>query len=96
LSLIEALDEKNCLVAQSNFGRWPLLHQLGFIPANCYTQLEMEDGEYSPCDLIPMGVIPTILNDIILQFAKELGTRHTQDTKKEFLNQWQHCFARYP
>ena len=69
LSLLDSLSERNCLFAQTNFRRWPLLHQLGFIPANCYTHFEMEDGEYSPCDLISMGIIPIASQDIILQFA---------------------------
>ena len=93
LSLLDSLSERNCLFAQSNFWRWPLLHQLGFIPANCYTHFEMEDGEYSPCDLISMGIIPIALQDIILQFATELGARHSQDTKKDFLHQWQQVRA---
>ena len=54
-----------------------------FIVANCYCSLEMQDGEYSPCDLIPLGVIPLVLQDVISQFAIELGARHSLDAKKE-------------
>jgi hypothetical protein len=75
--------------AKEAFLRWPLVHQLGFIPANAYTQLELEDGEYSPCDLLPMGIIPLQLQNIIESFAIELGNRHQQESKKDFLNQWQ-------
>ena len=48
----------------------------------------MQDGEYSPCDLIPLGIIPLVLQDIILQFASELGAKHSSEAKKEFLLQW--------
>lgn len=93
LSLVDSMPQSNHSAAHDKFSRWPLLHQLGFIPANCYTHEEMEDGEYSPCDLLSMGIIPTVLNDIITQFAKELGTRHSQETKKDFLHQWQQVRA---
>jgi hypothetical protein len=75
------------------FYQWPLVHQLGFISANSYTLLEMQDSEYSPCDLLPLGVIPTALQDVILQFAIELGARHSSETKKEFMLQWQQVRA---
>ena len=75
--------------ALNNFKQWPLVHQLAFVPANCYTNLEMEDGEYSPCDLISMGIIPTVLQSIMAQFAHELGIRHNQASKQAFLIQWQ-------
>jgi hypothetical protein len=75
------------------FYQWPLVHQFGFITANCYTLLEMQDGEYSPCDMIPLGVIPLVLQDAISQFANELGTRHSQETKKQFMLQWQQVQA---
>ena len=93
LTLLDSLPEKLCLFAHNSFRRWPLLHQLGFIPANCYTKFEMEDGEYSPCDLLSMGIIPLALHDVISQFATELGSRHCQDTKKDFLHQWQQVRA---
>lgn len=49
----------------------------------------MQDGEYSPCNLLPLGIVPLILQDIISQFANELGTRHSQEAKKAFTLQWQ-------
>ena len=68
--LIDSYADNHNFNARDNFMRWPLTHQLGFIPANCYSQVELEDGEYSPCDLISMGIIPLTLQDIISQFAK--------------------------
>jgi hypothetical protein len=89
IALTEIQAEKMSFAAKKAFLRWPLVHQLGFIPANAYTQLELEDGEYSPCDLLPMGIIPLRLQNIIESFAIELGNRHQQESKKDFLNQWQ-------
>mmetsp|Transcript_26122 Transcript_26122/g.37474 ORF Transcript_26122/g.37474 Transcript_26122/m.37474 type:complete len:888 (+) Transcript_26122:179-2842(+) len=74
--------------AQDNFMQWPLTHQLGFIPANCYSLVELADGDHSPCDLISMGIIPLTLQEVILQFAKELGVKQCQETKKDFMQQW--------
>ena len=91
--LVESKNIPNSSLARANFVRWPLVHQFAFIPANSYTEPELKDGEYSPCDLISMGIIPSILQDIILQFAYELGAKHSQDTKKEFLLQWQRVRA---
>jgi len=82
LQLVESHHVSNCSLARTNFIRWPLVHQFSFIPANCYSNLELQDGQYSPCDLISMGIIPIVLQDIIIQLAKELGARHSQESKK--------------
>ena len=84
---ITLIEQKNA-IAQQNFLQWPLTHQLGFIPANCYSLPELDDGAYFPCDLISMGIISLALQEVILQFAKELGIRHCQDSKRAFLHQW--------
>ena len=75
------------------FYQWPLVHQFGFITANCYSLFEMQDGEYSPCDLLPLGISPLVLQDTMLQFANELGVRHSQEARKEFMLQWQQVRA---
>jgi len=89
ISLIESKANDMSEGTQNAFLRWPLVHQFGFIPANAYTKLELKDGEYSPCDLIPMGIIPVSLQRVIETFANELGHRKQQEAKKQFLNQWQ-------
>jgi hypothetical protein len=86
--LIESQAAHLSLAAQNAFLQWPLVHQFGFIPANAYTQLELEDGEYSPCDLIPLGIIPISLQLVIETFAAEIGHRNHIDRKNEFLRQW--------
>jgi hypothetical protein len=80
--------ETQNFTAQDNFMQWPLTHQLGVIPANCYSLVELADGDHSPCDLISMGIIPLTLQEVILQFAKELGVKQCQETKKDFMQQW--------
>jgi hypothetical protein len=82
IHLVESFATTNSSLAHTNFIRWPLVHQFAFIPANSYSEAELEDGEYSPCDLISMGIIPLVLQDIIVQFARELGAKHSQDIKK--------------
>ena len=93
LVFLESQDEQVASFSKKLFVQWPLVHQLGFITANSYTMLEMKDAEYSPCDLIPMGAIPIVLQDVILTFAIELGARHSQEAKKAFLLQWQQVRA---
>jgi len=44
ITLIESQAETMSFAAQHDFMRWPLVHQFGFIIANAYTQLELEDG----------------------------------------------------
>jgi hypothetical protein len=73
--------------------KWPLVHQFGFIPANAYTNLELEDGEYSACDLLSMGVIPIALQAVIKQFATEIGSRVDKATETDFMQQWQQVRA---
>ena len=79
--LIESQAAHLSFAAQNAFLRWPLVHQFGFIPANAYTQLELEDGEYSPCDLLPLGIIPISLQSVIETFAAEIGHRNHIDRK---------------
>ena len=93
IPFFESQSEQVESIAKAQFYQWPLVHHLGFIAANCYSLLEMSDGEYSPCDLIPLGIIPSVLHDVISQFAKEIGSRHSQDAKKEFMIQWQQIRA---
>jgi len=83
ISLIESQAEHMSFAAQTAFLRRPLVHQFGFIPANAYTKLELEDGEYSPCDLIPMGIIPLSLQVVIETFAFEIGQRNTDQASKK-------------
>lgn len=71
-------------IALENFLQWPLIHQLVFIPANCYSYTEMKDVKYSPCDLISTGITPIALQEVMVHFAQELGTRHSQEAKKTF------------
>mmetsp|Transcript_26119 Transcript_26119/g.37467 ORF Transcript_26119/g.37467 Transcript_26119/m.37467 type:complete len:595 (+) Transcript_26119:2042-3826(+) len=40
-----------------------------------------------------MGIIPLVLQDIISQFATELGRNHSPESKKEFLQQWHQVHA---
>ena len=53
----------------------------------------MQDGEYSPCDMLPLGIIPMALQNVISLFAVELGSQHSSEAKKEFIAQWQQVRA---
>ena len=48
------------------------MHQFGFIPANALTQLELEAGEYLPCDVVSMGIISFSLKEVIESFEAQV------------------------
>ena len=43
--------------------------------------------------MIPLGIIPLALQEVISQFAKELGARNSLEVKKDFILPWQQVRA---
>ena len=55
------------------FERWSLVHQLGFIPVNAYMKPHLADGEYTVVDMLYLGVIPSQMNQVVLEMVRRIA-----------------------